>query len=146
MEGTSVLIDAGMRMHGDEIMPMLGMLDQAEGPECILVTHAHADHIGALPVVHSLYPQVPIYATPPTCDLMRIMMKDSYKIMEMRSRQSHSLPSYTEQQVDSVLNSILHFPASNRLQVGNITITNFRAGHILGASCFCSRAAERAYW
>lgn len=136
MEGTSVLIDAGMRMHGDEIMPMLGMLDQAEGPECILVTHAHADHIGALPVVHSLYPQVPIYATPPTCDLMRIMMKDSYKIMEMRSRQSHSLPSYTEQQVDSVLNSILHFPASNRLQVGNITITNFRAGHILGAVMF----------
>ncbi|MFD0952138.1 hypothetical protein [Virgibacillus natechei] len=40
----------------------------------MLVTHAHADHIGALPVVHGLYRNVPVFATPPTNDLIQIMM------------------------------------------------------------------------
>lgn len=59
------------------------MLEDLGNPEAILVTHAHADHIEALPIIHALYPEVPFYATPPTADLMRIMMKDSYKILRM---------------------------------------------------------------
>ncbi len=99
MANTTLLIDAGMRMHGDDALPALGMLENLQTPDAILVTHAHADHIGALPIVHSLYPQAPIYTTPPTVDLMKIMMKDSYKILEQRSRQTEDLLPYTEEQV-----------------------------------------------
>lgn len=133
---TNLLIDAGMRMHGDDMLPALGMLDDLENPDAILVTHAHADHIGALPIVHSLFPAIPIYATPPTADLMKIMMKDSYKILEQRSRETNTLPPYSEEQVNSLLNSMLLFPASGHLYIGNVKITSFRAGHILGAVMF----------
>ncbi|PLR85588.1 MBL fold metallo-hydrolase [Bacillus canaveralius] len=136
MADTNLLIDAGMRMHGDELLPALGMLDSLGKPDAILVTHAHADHIGALPVVHSLFRKIPIYATPPTADLMKIMMKDSYKLLEQRSREANTLPPYTEEQVNSLLDSLLLFPASGTLRIGNVKITSFRAGHILGAVMF----------
>lgn len=134
--GTNLLVDAGMRMHGDHPLPALGMLEGLETPEVILVTHAHADHIGALPIIHSLFPQVPIYATPPTADLMKIMMNDSYKILEQRCRETNTLPPYTKEQVSDLLQSLLLFPASGKLRIGNVTISSFRAGHILGAVMF----------
>ncbi|WP_019415097.1 MBL fold metallo-hydrolase [Paenisporosarcina sp. TG20] len=137
---TTLLIDAGMRMQGDDLLPALGLLDELGSPDCILVTHAHADHIGALPIVHSLFPSVPVYATPPTGDLMKIMMKDAFKILEQRAKTTNGLPPYTEVQVNSLLKSLLLFPASGVLKVGNVTITSYRAGHILGAVMFLVEA------
>lgn len=134
--GTNLLIDAGMRMHGDHLLPSLGMLESLGSPDVILVTHAHADHIGALPIVHSLYPTIPIYATPPTIELMKVMMKDSLKIIETRAAETQTLVPYTEDQVNSLLECVLQFPASGILQIGNAKITSFRAGHILGAVMF----------
>lgn len=134
--GTNILVDAGMRMHGDNSLPALGMLEGLGTPEVVLVTHAHADHIGALPIIHSLFPQVPIYATPPTADLMKIMMKDAYKILEQRCLETNTLPPYTEEQVNNLLQSVLLFPASGQIRIGNVKITSFRAGHILGAVMF----------
>ncbi|MGG0642672.1 MBL fold metallo-hydrolase [Sporosarcina gallistercoris] len=137
---TALLIDAGMRMHGDDLLPALGLLEELAAPDAILVTHAHADHIGALPIVHSLYPTIPIYATPPTIDLMRIMMKDAFKIMEQRSRLTNTLPPYTMQQVTALLDQLLVYPASGVLRIGDATITSYRAGHILGAVMYLIEA------
>lgn len=136
MGDTNILVDAGMRMHGDEPLPALGMLETLGRIDAVLVTHAHADHIGALPIIHSLFPAIPFYATPPTIDLMKIMMKDSYKILEQRSREMNTLLPYTEEQVNALLHSLLHIPASGVLQIGDLKITSFRAGHILGAVMF----------
>ncbi|MGM9950831.1 MAG: MBL fold metallo-hydrolase [Lysinibacillus sp.] len=136
MAGTKLIVDAGMRMHGDNPLPALGLLEGKADVDAILVTHAHADHIGALPIIHSLYPQSPIYATPPTVDLMNIMMRDSFKILEQRCRETNGLPPYTEEQVNHLLQSLLLFPASGKLQIGNVTIHSYRAGHILGAVMF----------
>src|SRR5699024_7891796 len=103
MNDTSIIIDAGMRMHGDNVLPALGMLDDLKKTEATLVTHAHADHIGALPIVHSLYPGAPVYATPPTADLMQIMMKDSFKILTEQTRLTETLMPYTEEQIGALL-------------------------------------------
>ncbi|MFC3801543.1 MBL fold metallo-hydrolase [Cohnella sp. GCM10012308] len=136
MNGTRLLIDAGMRMHQDDPMPSLGLLEELGGIDGILVTHAHADHIGALPVVRAMHPNVPIYATPPTIDLMRIMMQDSYRLLESRCKQEQRLMPYTEQQMQDLLASLLAFPASGKLRIGNLTVEAWRAGHILGAVMF----------
>lgn len=134
--GTKLLIDAGMRMHSDNPLPALGLLEGVSDVDVILVTHAHADHIGALPVVHALYPNTPIYTTPPTVDLMKIMMKDAYKLLEQRCWETNVLPPYTEEQVHDLLQSLLLFPANGELKVGNVRIKSYRAGHILGAVMF----------
>ncbi|SFX75148.1 RNA-metabolising metallo-beta-lactamase [Thermoactinomyces sp. DSM 45891] len=132
LNNTRILVDAGMRMHAEDALPMIGLIEEHGGIDAIFVTHAHADHIGALPLVHSLYPNAPIYTTAPTYDLMKIMLTDSFKILEARCRQSMTLPPYTEQHVQQLLESILVFP-HGELRIGEITIKTHQAGHILGA-------------
>ncbi|WP_373893866.1 MBL fold metallo-hydrolase [Virgibacillus sp. CBA3643] len=136
----SVIIDAGMRMHRENVLPMLGMLGNLKQPDAIIVTHAHADHIGALPVVHGLYPEVPVYATPPTADLMQIMTQDSFKILTEQSRLTESLMPYTEEQMNAFLKEIRTFPANGILRLGDMKITSYRAGHIIGAVMFLIEA------
>ncbi|QQK74912.1 MBL fold metallo-hydrolase [Salicibibacter cibarius] len=136
MAETSILIDAGMRMQGEQLLPALGMLEDLPRPQAILVTHAHADHIGALPLIHKLFPEAPIYATAPTIALMRIMMKDSLKIIEERSRREETIPPYSEDQVEALLAAMLEIPANNTLRIGELRIESHQAGHILGAVMF----------
>ncbi|MDC3412427.1 MBL fold metallo-hydrolase [Aquibacillus sp. 3ASR75-11] len=135
-EEVSILIDAGMRMHGENSLPMFGMLDELSKPDIVIITHAHADHIGALPVIHAMYPDVPVYSTPPTADLMQIMMKDSYKILTEQSRLTESLVPYTEEQMNNFLQQIRVFPANGVLEIAGVKITSYRAGHIVGAVMF----------
>ncbi|RYL88143.1 MBL fold metallo-hydrolase [Sporolactobacillus sp. THM19-2] len=133
---TSLIVDAGMRVHGEELMPAIGMLDHLNKPDAILVTHAHADHIGALPVIHRIYPDVPIFATPPTADLMQIMMRDSFKIMTQRCMEARMLIPYTKEQMEETLRAVRLFPASGQIAFGETKVTLHRAGHILGAVMF----------
>ena len=71
-----VLVDVGIRISpktvkgisGDQL-PDLQQVTDAGGPDYIIVTHAHTDHTGALPLVLEQYPDVPVYATAPTIAL-----------------------------------------------------------------------------
>ncbi|MFC4619107.1 MBL fold metallo-hydrolase [Camelliibacillus cellulosilyticus] len=136
MAGTSLIIDAGMRMHGENVLPAFGMLEHLPRPEAILVTHAHADHIGALPVLHTLYPDAPIYATPPTRDLMALMMRDAYKILKEQTAAQERLMPYTETEMKQALETVRFLPANNKMKIGDLSMKVYRAGHILGAVMF----------
>ena len=62
------LIDGGLRpaaREGQSRIPDLALLG-SHPPEALLITHAHIDHTGALPLIASLYPHMPIYATEST--------------------------------------------------------------------------------
>ena len=45
-----VLFDCGMRMKGDPL-PDLALVQQAGGVDAVVVSHAHMDHTGSLPVI-----------------------------------------------------------------------------------------------
>jgi len=77
--GRCLLIDGGMRpaaRPGQSRLPDLSLLDAAP-PEALLLTHAHIDHTGALPLIASLFPHIPIYATESTRVLTEILLRDS---------------------------------------------------------------------
>ncbi|HEY8885706.1 MAG TPA: MBL fold metallo-hydrolase, partial [Chloroflexota bacterium] len=77
--GRRVLVDAGIRMHGDDPLPDLSRLQDLGGIDAVVVTHAHADHIGALPLAVGAFPLATVIATPATAGLMAVMLEDAIR-------------------------------------------------------------------
>jgi metallo-beta-lactamase family protein len=82
-------VDCGMHQGNAEIEKRnLNMENYRPGElDFILVTHAHIDHIGLLPRIVAEGFKGKIYATPPTRDLMQILLLDSAHIQEMEAEQ-----------------------------------------------------------
>src|SRR5688572_21287766 len=84
---TSILVDCGVRFKTGNALPDLQQLT-GKRLDAIVVTHAHSDHTGALPVVHDAYPDVPIYLTPPTQELVSILQRDALQLMRSEEHTS----------------------------------------------------------
>ncbi len=131
--GTSLLVDCGVRFRAGQALPDLDFLT-GKKLDAIVVTHAHSDHTGALPVVHEAFPAAPIYMTPPTQDLVSILQRDALKIMSMASEREDDLPLYSERQVSSMIGLLRPVDHHRSVTVGEVVVTWLPACHILGAS------------
>ncbi|MEO7912143.1 MAG: MBL fold metallo-hydrolase, partial [Roseiflexaceae bacterium] len=133
--GRRVLIDAGVRMDPTtDRLPDLAQLDRRD-LAAIFVTHAHADHIGALPLVHQHFPATPIYASPATIRLMEVMLADALRVMERRATEELEIPLYDAALVASMLRLLRPLPLGEQRipELPNVTISVTRAGHVAGA-------------
>lgn len=132
--GRRMLVDAGVRMDSADRLPDLAALDGVS-LDAILVTHAHADHIGALPLVAARYPVTPIYATPATIRLMEVMLSDAVRVMARRAAEELELPLYDEALVAATLHRLRPLaPGAQSLpELPGIVVHAQRAGHIAGA-------------
>ncbi len=135
-----VLIDAGMRPSaraGQDRLPALDRLD-AEPPEAILVTHAHIDHTGALPLVSERFPAAPIYCTETTLLLTRLLLADSVRVMEAEHlAQEGETPLYTAEVVERTLARVRPVEWAQPVAPTPdpaITVRFLHAGHIAGAA------------
>ena len=140
--GKRILVDAGIRMgKGGSPLPDLSLL-QDQPLDAILLTHAHTDHIGALPLVHIGFPHVPILTTDPTKALCRVLMQDALKIMEGRWAQEEEVPLYPVHAVEGMLGRMATVPSGQPIVVAgdeSLVATWIPSGHILGA---CSITLE----
>lgn len=139
--GRRLLIDAGIRLSpktrwglsGDQL-PDLGAIDRAGGVDAILVTHAHTDHTGALALVAERY-SCPIYATPVTIALSRVLLADARRIMQTRLDEEGELPLYDDVAVQKLLAAWVPVPFNTRFPLADgLIATFFPAGHIAGAA------------
>lgn len=133
-----VLVDCGIRMSGEHRLPDLAALTSPEfgGIDAVIVTHAHLDHTGALPILHQHFPGIPIYMTGPTRALVEVLLRDSINVMKGKLESEGELPLYSASAVESLLERIIPVPFGSRTEIGRtgMTATWFPAGHILGAS------------
>jgi len=140
-------VDCGMHQGNAEIEKRNLNMDSYRPSqlEFILITHAHIDHIGLLPRVVANGFNKPIYATPPTQDLMQILLLDSAHIQEMeaeqqnRRRQRHGTkkvePLYTTADATATFPLIKTIEYNKPFEpVPGIRVTYRDAGHILGSA------------
>ena len=140
IEGHRVLVDAGIRMGAPQgsNLPNFSILDDVGPPEEVLLTHAHTDHSGALPVLGIGLPAgVPIRCTEPTKAITRVLLADALKIMDSRGEQDGELPLYPPEAVDACLARMSPVPFLSSVPIcgGALQATWIPAGHILGAAC-----------
>lgn len=109
----------------------------------VVLTHAHLDHTGWLPVLVKDGYGGPIFANPATIDLTALLLKDSAHLQEedalhpqkeMRGRPERE-PMYTSEDVDPVLRVFKPMPRLGELEIDPIyRFVSYDAGHILGSS------------
>ena len=92
ISGHRMVVDCGVRMSGPgpECLPDLGPIESAGDVEAIILTHAHLDHVGALPVLAPRFPLAPVFMTPATLQLATVMLNDALKVMAIQ-HQEHGL-------------------------------------------------------
>jgi metallo-beta-lactamase family protein len=133
----AVLVDCGM-MQGDKFAKDSNREDFVYDPssvDVLMVTHAHADHIGRIPkLVHDGF-RGKIYSTPPTKDLSQIMFDDALNIMEMESRRDEVPTIYNADDIEEALKLWETKPYYEPFTIGDGVTAEFtNAGHILGSA------------
>lgn len=143
--GTTILVDCGL-YQGIKELRLRNWAKLPFAPEsldAVVLTHAHIDHSGFLPVLVREGFRGPIYATAPTVDLCGILLPDSGHIQEEDaayanrkgfSKHTPALPLYDEAAARKVLPLLHAVELGKTLTVGSMSITLRRAGHILGAA------------
>jgi metallo-beta-lactamase family protein len=110
----------------------------------IVLTHAHIDHSGYLPRLAREGFHGEVYATPPTCDLLRVLLPDAAHLQEEEARYANlrgyskhkpALPLYTVEDAERALRLLRPISFGDELRLpGELSLQCFRAGHILGAA------------
>lgn len=150
--GKNILIDCGM-VQGPEIYEEQRLSFAPSKIHAVILTHAHIDHSGLLPLLAKNNFKGKIYATRPTRDLACIMLKDSAHIQESEAEWRNKRakragvrsyqPIYTAK---DVLASNKLFKACDydiELEIyKDISITFVDAGHLLGSSSVKIKAIE----
>lgn len=148
--GKKLLVDAGIRISAkgrrritDDQLPDLRLISEAGGPDYILVTHAHTDHTGALPLVVERYPNVPVLATAPSIALTRVLQADAQRIMKSKQEEEGELPLFDEIAVDRLLEAFQIVEMRQAIRLGEgLQVTYHTSGHILGAASLVLESEE----
>lgn len=145
VNGKKILIDCGLQQGRDEVDN--AVLDFAAGQiDAVVVTHAHIDHSGRIPLLVKQGFKGDIYCTRLTARLMDIMLRDSAHIHEMdaewknqkgkRAGRAPVEPLYTVAEVEAVIEQLRPCEYGDILDIlpgARLRFTD--AGHLLGSAC-----------
>ncbi len=136
-QGVKILVDCGMFQGGEE-SEKLNKEDFAYNPQdidALVVTHAHADHIGRIPKLVRDGFKGTIYSTEATYDLAKLMLKDAFEIVSFEAQKKGEEPYYSEADLKKALSLWKHVPLHSDIPFGEeLKVSLFDAGHILGSA------------
>lgn len=103
--------------------------------DAVIVTHAHYDHTGRLPLLVKRGFTGPIYCTPPTKELGKLILEDAFRIMYDESRSCGIEPLYEKHHLEQAFAQMKGMNYHTQFTpAGHFHCTLFNAGHILGSS------------
>lgn len=113
--------------------------------DAVVLTHAHIDHSGYLPLLCKRGFKGPVFCTSGTRDLLRILLPDSGHLQEEEARHARKwgwskhrdpMPLYTRADAEKCLAQLRTVPFDEPTElVDGVRAQLTRAGHIVGSSC-----------
>jgi len=131
---SKVMIDVGVNIASDtdpmpyftapEALPM-------EKMDAVILTHAHLDHAGMLPVLFKYGYRGPVYCTPPTRDMMLLLQTDYLKVGGAEGKRA----PYDMEDIRTCMRHVIDVDWGQTVDIApDIKLTFHNAGHILGSS------------
>jgi hypothetical protein len=131
---TRILVDCGINVGGGNdgtpylYVPEVYPINQIDA---VVLTHAHLDHIGLVPLLFKYGYDGPIYCTPPTRDLMALLQLD---YIEVAARDAKKIP-YESAMIREVIKHTITLDYGDVTDIApDVKLTFSNAGHILGSS------------
>ena len=139
------LIDCGME-QGKDLFKNAELPVTAGEIDFVLLTHAHIDHSGNLPLLYKQGFRGNVFATEATCNLCDIMLQDCAHIQmqeaewktrkEMRKGNAAVEPIYDMEDVQGLLGTMIPCRYHEMIEVNDCVSIRFTdVGHLLGSAC-----------
>jgi len=158
VDGSRCLIDCGaFQGRRDEAEEKnRALVPDPESIASVVLTHAHFDHCGMLPLLAKRGYRGNIYATPATRDLAGIVMMDSAAIQardceylaKQAARKGQTFerkPLYDEEDVIAATGQFVTVSYNRPMPIGDgLKIELYDAGHILGSAMVYTHARDRS--
>ncbi len=141
-DGGELLIDYGI-FQGSEELEKLNFAPLAFDPgriKAVILTHAHLDHCGRLPVLLPQGYRGQIYMTEPTQKITAVSLADAAAIAQENTDKQ---PLFTKDDVDRLLDRAQIVAYDQPLTIGEFAINFKNAGHILGSASIEIQFADR---
>ena len=152
LDGKKVVLDAGLhpKHEGDAALPLYKLVGDGS-LDAIVISHAHQDHIGSLPVLMRRQPQARVFMTHATAKLSDVMLHNSVNVM---ARQRDELgirtyPLFTHREADRASELWQSVGFGQYWTVDgervpkpdhDLTFETYESGHILGSAGILFRA------
>ena len=115
--------------------------------KAVVLSHAHIDHSGALPLLFKQGYSGPVYSTPATRSLCAVMLRDAAAIQAQDARylnraaekeglaQPHVEPLYDDEDVVRAVERMISVPYHTTIPISaHVQLTFHDAGHVLGSA------------
>lgn len=131
---SNVLLDCGMNLNTKDPLSRFPRFDSTgiklSEIDAVLLTHAHFDHTGFLPMLFKYGYDGPVYCTEPTSYLMYILYREYIKNYGSNTH-------YTDKDFEKIFSHLIHLNYNIVTDVApDIKVTFYNAGHVIGSSSF----------
>jgi Cft2 family RNA processing exonuclease len=145
--GHHVILDCGMhpKSAGEEALPNFKAIADRQ-IEAILISHAHQDHIGTLPVLMRRQPGARVFMTEPTAEIGNTLLHNSVNVMTRQREEIGATlyPLFTHRETDRASDLWQWCPLRQPILISGervagretaaLTFEFFDAGHVLGSA------------
>ncbi|HYE94672.1 MAG TPA: MBL fold metallo-hydrolase [Rubricoccaceae bacterium] len=152
LAGTGLVLDAGMDPDADgpAAVPPFELLDRYP-VDHVIISHAHHDHLGSLPVLLRRIPHARVHLSKPTLLLADVLLPHSAKLQKRRLREGSTAaePIFDVETVEALSylyeahNLDTDLDLSGLHATSPLTMRFYHAGHVLGAVGVYLEAREK---
>jgi len=140
INGIGIILDCGMHPQktGLDSLPRFDILED-KPTDYVLISHAHQDHLNALPFLIKKFPHLKIITTPQTRAVAELTLHNAISILKRQVNESE-FEIYSRDEVDLLIKSINYKSYNEKFTLDSLNSSAeieaefFDAGHIIGSA------------